>query len=144
MKSLVFLIMACVVVEALVEYYKTICKMIEKKEYKTAITQGVTIVIGICVAFWFNLHLFNGVLSGIYEELKVNPIPSTIDIILTGILISRGSNYFSDLASKLTGKKDVFMTPDDLVYDPSAPTDTLTSTDGKAIGTIEEEEGEFR
>jgi len=144
MKSLVFLIMACVVVEALIEYYKTISKMIEKKEYKTAITQGVTIAIGICVAFWFNLHLFNGVLSGIYEELKANPIPPTIDIILTGILISRGSNYFSDLASKLTGKKDVFMTPDDLVYDPSAPTDTLTSTDGKAIGTIEEEEGEFR
>jgi len=64
-------------------------------------------------------------------------------MILTGILFSRGSNYFSDLVSKLTGGKEIIMTPDDLVYDPSAPTDTLTSTDGKAIGTIEEEEGEF-
>lgn len=144
MESIAFLLMACVVVEALIEYYKTIYKMVENKDYKTAITQGVTIVFGVLAAFWFNLHLFNGVLSEIYEELKTNPINPTIDIILTGILISRGSNYFSDLISKLTGKKDVFMTPDDLVYDPSAPTDTLTSTDGKAIGTIEEEEGEFR
>lgn len=143
MESIAFLLMACIVVEALIEYYKTIYKMVENKDYKTAITQGVTIAFGVLAAFWFNLHLFNGVLSGIYEELKTNPINPTIDIILTGILISRGSNYFSDLISKLTGKKDVFMTPDDLVYDPSAPTDTLTSTDGKAIDTIEEEEGEF-
>ena len=110
--SVTFLLMACIIVEALIEYYKTIYKMIESKRYKTAITQGITIVLGICVAFWFNLHLFNDVLSCVYEELRVNPINPTIDIILTGILISRGSNYFSDLIKRLTSI-DKF-NPDDI------------------------------
>ena len=110
--SVTFLLMACIIVEALIEYYKTIYKMIEGKRYKTAITQGITIVLGICVAFWFNLHLFNDVLSCVYEELRVNPINPTIDIILTGILISRGSNYFSDLIKRLTSI-DKF-NPDDI------------------------------
>ena len=100
--SVTFLLMACIIVEALIEYYKTIYKMIESKKYKTAITQGVTIVLGICVAFWFHLHLFNDVLSCIYPELIDNPINSIIDTVLTGILISRGSNYFSDLLKRLT------------------------------------------
>lgn len=109
--------MVCVIVEALVEYYKTIYKMIESKDYKTAITQGVTIILGICAAFWFNLHLFNDVLSGIYSELISHPINPMIDIVLTGILISRGSNYFSDLLKKLTSGGELIVDSAD-VFDP--------------------------
>lgn len=111
--SVVFFLMVCVIVEALVEYYKTIYKMIENKKYKTAITQGVTIVLGICAAFWFHLHLFNDVLSHIYPELIDNPINSIIDTVLTGILISRGSNYFSDLIKKLTNIKELPVADDE-------------------------------
>lgn len=102
MKTIALIIMVAILLEALVEYFKTIMKMIEDKEYKTAITQGVTIVLGIFLAFAFNLQLFNNAMSEFYEGLHIN---TTLDIILTGIIFSRGSNYFSDFVSRLTNKK---------------------------------------
>jgi uncharacterized protein YacL len=105
MKMIALIIMVAIVLEAIVEYVKTVMKMVEDREYKTAITQGVTIALGIAFAFIFNLQLFNGALSEFYEGLKINP---TIDMILTGILFSRGANYFSDLVTRLTRKDDLF------------------------------------
>lgn len=102
MKTIALIIMVAVVLEALVEYFKTIVHMVEVKEYKTAITQAITIALGVFLAVAFHLHLFNGAMSEIYEGLSIN---GTLDMVLTGILFSRGSNYFSDLISKLT-KKD--------------------------------------
>lgn len=98
-------IMVAIVCEALVEYFKTVVKMFHK-DYKTAITQAFTIALGIGLAFIFNLRLFDDVMSQIYKGVYINP---TIDMILTGILFSRGSNYFSDLVSKLAGgtKQDI-------------------------------------
>ena len=103
MKTIAMIVMVAIVCEAIVEYYKTILKMVEEKDYKTAITQGVTILMGIGLAFVFHLQLFNDALSEFYEGIDINP---TIDMILTGILFSRGSNYFSDLIKKLTDSKD--------------------------------------
>lgn len=105
MKMIALIIMVAIVLEAIVEYVKTVMKMVEDREYKTAITQGITIALGIAFAFIFNLQLFNGALSEFYEGLKINP---TIDMILTGILFSRGANYFSDLVTRLTRKDDLF------------------------------------
>ena len=139
MKTIILILMVAVVLEALVEYFKTVIKMVDIGEYKTAITQGITIALGVLLAFVFNLQLFNNALSEFYEGIDINP---TIDIILTGVLFSRGSNYFSDLIAKLTGKNDIIMTPDDLIYDPGSASDILSSTDGEAIDTIEEERGE--
>lgn len=102
MKTIAMIIMVAIVLEALVEYTKTIIHMFEEMEYKTAITQFITILLGIFLAKVFNTQLFNGALSEVYEGLAINP---TIDIMLTGILFSRGSNYFSDLVGRLTGKK---------------------------------------
>jgi hypothetical protein len=48
-------------------------------------------------------------MSEFYEGLLIDP---TVDTILTGILFSRGSNYFSDLVKRLTNI-DVF-NPDDV------------------------------
>lgn len=93
------IIMVAVVLEALVEYIKTIMKMIEDGDYKTAITQGVTIALGIILAFTFHLKLFNEA-----YDLDIDPV---IDTIITGILFSRGSNYFSDLIKKLTPSPDI-------------------------------------
>ena len=99
MSNITLILMIAIVIEAFVEYFKSIEYMIDEKEYKTALTQGITIVIGIFFAFAFNLQLFNEAMVYFYEGITVNPI---IDKILTGILLSRGSNYLSDLVSRLT------------------------------------------
>lgn len=103
MKTIALIIMVSIVLEALVEYFKTILHMVEEYEYKTAITQAITIALGVGLAFGFHLELFNSGLSEVYEGLQINPV---LDMILTGILFSRGSNYFSDLIGKLTGKTE--------------------------------------
>ena len=103
MKTIALIIMVAIVLEALVEYGKTIMYMVDEHEYKTAVTQLITILLGIGLAFGFHTQLFNAGLSEVYEGLHINPI---LDMVLTGILFSRGSNYFSDLIGKLTGKKE--------------------------------------
>lgn len=134
MKTVALIIMVAIVLEALIEYVKTIANMVENKEYKTAITQGISIVLGIGLAFLFNLHLFNDAMSEFYEGLFINP---TIDTILTGILFSRGANYFSDLVTKMTEPSKI-VHPDDLVYDVSAPNAVLSSEDGEVADAEEE------
>lgn len=99
MKILTLFFMVAIVCEAIVEYFKSIVKMVENGEYKTAITQGITILLGVGFAFIFHLQLFNDVLVKLYDGIDINPI---IDMTLTGILFSRGSNYFSDLVKRLT------------------------------------------
>lgn len=115
MKTIALIIMVAIVLEALVEYVKTIDGMVVSRAYKTAITQGITIILGIGLAFVFHLQLFNGAMSEIYEGLKINP---TVDMILTGILFSRGSNYFSDLISKLQKPSTVELSGTELVSEP--------------------------
>ena len=104
MKTIALIIMVAIVLEALVEYAKTIDKMVESRAYKTAITQGITILLGISLAFIFHLQLFNGAMSEFYEGLSINPY---VDTVLTGILFSRGANYFSDLITKLQSKQSI-------------------------------------
>ena len=115
MKTIAMIIMVAIVLEALVEYGKTIMYMVEEEDYKTAITQGITILLGIFLAVAFHLQLFNGALSEFYDGLSVN---SAIDMVLTGILFSRGSNYISDLISKLTSQPPQIVKDDtELVYE---------------------------
>ena len=104
MKTIALIIMVSIVLEALVEYGKTIDRMVVAHDYKTAITQGITIILGVALAFVFKVQLFNEGLSEVYQGLAIDP---TIDMILTGILFSRGSNFFSDLVSKLQRKNTV-------------------------------------
>ena len=104
MKTIALIIMVAIVLEGLVEYGKTIDRMVVARDYKTAITQGITIILGIALAFIFHLQLFNEGMSEIYKDLAINP---TIDMILTGILFSRGSNYFSDFVSKFQRKDNI-------------------------------------
>lgn len=103
MAQIGLILMVAVVIEALVEYGKTIVDTVETREYRTAIIQGITIVAGIFLAFAFNLQLFNGALSEFYPNLTVN---GTIDTVLTGILFSRGSNYMSNIFMRLTSFAD--------------------------------------
>lgn len=138
MKTIAMIIMVAIVLEALVEYAKTIMHMVEEYEYKTAITQAITIVLGIGLAFGFHTQLFNNALSEVYAGLKINPI---LDTVLTGILFSRGSNYFSDLISRLTGKEEHGIVDDEDVDDEEEDFDEDQSVlMGDVI--LDEEEGD--
>ena len=141
MKTIALIIMVAVVLEALVEYGKTIDKMITSRAYKTAITQGITILLGIGLSFVFNLQLFNGAMSEFYEGLTIN---STIDMILTGILFSRGSNYFSDLVSKLQKPNIIEIAGNEVIGDPLPEEDEEDMIwDGPIIAELEDEDEEI-
>lgn len=92
MKGLVLIGAIAVLLEAMVEYGKTIYKYFSEGDKKTAIMQLITIIVGIGFAFLFKLDLFSAL------DIEVNQVAG---MILTGIIISRGSNYVNDLVSKI-------------------------------------------
>lgn len=86
------IIAVAILIEGLVQYGKNIVDMFYGGDKKTAITQLVTIAIGIALAFAFNANMF------VPLGLTVN---SYVGMVLTGIIMSRGSNYVSDLISQI-------------------------------------------
>lgn len=90
--DIITIIAVAVLTEALIEYAKTVGNSFETKDYKTFWTQVVSIILGITMSFSFGINAFA-------TGFTVNPIIGTA---ITGIIISRGSNYASDLLSKLT------------------------------------------
>lgn len=100
MKTIALIIIVSTLIEGLIEYAKTIIRMFEQGDYKTAKLQLSSIVLGIAFAFVWHLQLFNIGLSDIYDT-AINPI---IDMILTGIVASRGANYANDFIGKLRHK----------------------------------------
>lgn len=115
MKTIALIVMVAILLEALVEYFKTVMHMVSEGDYKTAITQAVTIAGGIFLSFAFKTQLFNGAMAEFYEGLVLDP---TLDMVLTGILFSRGSNYISDLISRLIGEKNEQSAFEDTFDDP--------------------------
>ena len=95
--NITVIIAVAILIEGLVEYGKTIANMFYDGDKKTAITQMVTIIVGIGLAFAFNANMF------VPLGLVVNEY---IGMVLTGIVMSRGSNYVSDLITKI-GQKSV-------------------------------------
>ena len=90
--NVAIIIAVAILIEGLVEYGKNITDMFYGGEKKTAITQIVTIIVGIALAFAFNADMF------VPLGLTVNHY---IGMVLTGIVMSRGSNYVSDLIGKI-------------------------------------------
>ena len=90
--NIAVIITVAILIEGLVEYGKNIADMFYGGDKKTAITQMVTIVVGVTLAFAFNADVF------IPLGLTVNHY---IGMVLTGIIMSRGSNYVSDLIGKI-------------------------------------------
>lgn len=93
METIALLIAVAVLVEGLVEYVKTIIKVFTEGDVKTGITQLCAVAIGILLALITRANLF--------MALSINVTYSWVGCVLTGILISRGSNYLSDLLHKL-------------------------------------------
>lgn len=90
--NIAIIIAVAILIEGLVEYGKNIVDMFYGGDKKTAITQLVTIAVGIALAFAFGANMF------VPLGLTVNDY---IGMVLTGIVMSRGSNYVSDLISKI-------------------------------------------
>ena len=97
MTTVILALIAAVVVEALVEYGKTIANAVTAKDTKTAATQLCSIVISVGVCFAFGADNFAALGIGI----KV----AWLGTLLTGIFASRGSNYISDIISHIQGVK---------------------------------------
>lgn len=90
--NVAIIIAVAILIEGLVEYGKNIVDMFYGGDKKTAVTQLVTIAVGIALAFAFNADMF------VPLGLTVNHY---IGMVLTGIVMSRGSNYVSDLIGKI-------------------------------------------
>lgn len=90
--NIAVIIAVAILIEGLVEYGKNITDMFYGGEKKTAITQIVTIVVGVALAFAFGANMF------VPLGLTVNHY---VGMVLTGIVMSRGSNYVSDLISRI-------------------------------------------
>ena len=98
MEGFVLIVTLAVVVEALVEYGKSIASAFLRKEGKTAVAQLAAVLLGVtlCVAGRGDLFAAAGIAF-------VWPWLGTV---LTGILISRGANYVSDFIGKLQKKQE--------------------------------------
>lgn len=82
-----------VTVEGLIEYIKTVGKAVLEKAWKTAATQGCALALGIALCL--------AVGADLYAPLGVTFALGWVGPALTGIFASRGSNYLSDLVSRL-------------------------------------------
>ena len=86
MQGLVLIGALGILIEALTEYGKQIVKQP---------VLLITIGLGVLIAMLFNAKLFN------HLGIEVSTVA---DIVLTGIIASRGSNYIYDIVGKLTSK----------------------------------------
>ena len=93
MKGIILVIVLAIIVEALIEYIKSVAKAFTKDAWKTAVTQITAAVIAVVLCLCTGADLF--------AVLGVEFTAPWIGTVLTGIFASRGSNYVSDLISKL-------------------------------------------
>ena len=93
MKMIGLALIVAVIVEAIIEYGQTVYDMVAEYDYKKAIKQGMAIVVAILFAFQLKVTLLDWMISGTFD-VTVNPI---FDMIISGIFMSRGANYLSDL-----------------------------------------------
>ena len=91
--QLFLIIFAAIIIEGLVTYIQTFFTPGTKFQWQ----QLVTVLVGLVVALAYNVDIF--ALFGITAAIPF------IGCILTGILMSRGSNYIFDLINKLTTAK---------------------------------------
>lgn len=97
MKGTILILITAIVVEALIEYVKTIGKALVSGGWKIAVTQLAAIALGVF------LCLMTG--SDLFTVLGIEFAWAWLGVILTGIIISRGANYVSDFIKCLQGVK---------------------------------------
>lgn len=90
------ILMLAVTVEALVEYSKSIADA-AKGSWKAAVLQLVAVAAGVALCLAADADVF--------AVMELGFALPWMGKVLTGILISRGANYVSDLVGKLTRKE---------------------------------------
>lgn len=95
MDMILLALVGAVIVEGIVEYAKSIYKGFTGGQAKTAITQVVSIVLGVLLSAAGGWDVF--------AALGVTFLAPGIGVVLTGIVISRGSNYASDIIKRISG-----------------------------------------
>lgn len=95
MEGIGLILAVAVLVEGLTQYVKEV--VASNKEVKIAYV--ISLVAGIGLTLVFQAQFFTAL------GLKV--VHPVIDMILTGIILSRGSNYVHDLITRLGGNKIV-------------------------------------
>ena len=96
MEGVLLIVTLAVIVEALIEYAKSIGKAIQGGSWKTAVTQITAIACAIVLCFATGADLFAAIdLAFKWDWLGV---------VLTGVIISRGANYASDFVARLQKK----------------------------------------
>ena len=96
MQGIILIVTMAIVVEALVEYGKSIGKAFVEGVVKTAVTQLVAIALGVVLCF--------ACAGDLFAAVGVAFAWPWLGTVLTGVLISRGANYVSDLIGKLQKK----------------------------------------
>ena len=100
MEMIVMVLIAAVLVEALVEYGKQIVCGFASDEWHAAVLQLCAIVVAVLLCLLLGADMF--------EAIGIPIAVPHVGTVLTGVFVSRGSNYISDLISKLhkTAKKE--------------------------------------
>ena len=93
MTGILLILALAVTVEAMVEYVKSVVKMVTERNVKTLITQLSALAVSILLCFAAGADL--------YAALGLSFSIPGIGIVLTGLFASRGANYVSDLVRKL-------------------------------------------
>ena len=93
MHTIVMILFLAITFEAIIQYSKTIIEMLEKKQYKTFATQLAAILLSVFICFTAGVDLYT--LVGVSFTLP------WLGMLLTGIVVSRGSNYTSDFIKRL-------------------------------------------
>lgn len=97
MTGIIVFIVLAIIVEAFVEYGKSIGKGFAEGKWKTAVTQLCAIALAVVLCFATGLDIFK--LVGLEFAW------AWLGVALTGVFISRGSNYASDFVKRLQGVK---------------------------------------
>ena len=92
MENFFLVIALAIIVEAMVEYVKSIIIAFSTKHIKTAFFHICAVVFSITLCFLANANLF--------EQLGIHFDYPEVGLVLTGIFASRGSNYLSDILGK--------------------------------------------
>ena len=117
LNAILLALMLAIIVEALVEYGSTIYDMAAAKEYKKAVKQLCAIALGVTFCLAAGVDFF--------AEIGMTFHVPWMGVVVSGIVISRGANYTSDLVKRLQNMG----ANDTIVVNTTSETEVTTTED---------------
>ena len=99
MKGIALIVVLAIVVEALVEYGKSLLEAFRSGGWKAPVVQLIAMAVAVLLCFASGADMFS--------VLDVEFSAPWIGVLLTGIFASRGSNYVNDMIGKIREKSSV-------------------------------------